>query len=181
MKKIMVFLSMLFVLNSFAVIIKGSIMDESGKPVVNTPVFIVMKKVKFSFRKFEIVEIESKVVKTHTNADGLYSINVEIDTYFNRFYVDFVGDGFQYAKFEKPKEEDITKLVDKGIDIVVNRVFKFNPRWKDIQLVLDLIGKDSPYYNALKEYGFPDERIKMGNGVEKWKYYEIGKEIVIGE
>ena len=181
MKKLVVFLFFLFAVNSFSITIKGSIMDEEGKPIVNTPVFLVMKKVKFSFKKFKPVEVDSKVIETRTNQDGLYKIDVEIDKYFNKFYVDFVGDGFQYAKYDKPEVEDVTRLVDKGIDIVVNRVFKYNPRWKDVSLVLDLIGKDSPYYNVLKEYGFPDERVKLEDGSEKWKYFELNKEIIIGE
>ncbi len=182
MRKIALTLFLLIVaLDLFAITIKGSIMDEEGKPVVNTPVFFVMKKVKFSFKKFKLIEVDSKTIQTMTNQDGLYRMDVEIDDYFNKFYVDFVGEGFQFAKYEKPEVEDITKLVDKGIDIVVNRVFKYNPRWKDVKLVLDLIGKDSPYYSVLKEYGFPDERVKLGDGKEKWKYFEINKEIIIGE
>ncbi len=181
MKKLVFFLFFLFAVNSFSITIKGSIMDEEGKPIVNTPVFLVMKRVKFSFKKFKPIEVDSKVIETRTNQDGLYKIDVEIDKYFNKFYVDFVVDGFQYAKYDKPEVEDVTRLVDKGIDIVVNRVFKYNPRWKDVSLVLDLIGKDSPYYNVLKEYGFPDERVKLEDGSEKWKYFELNKEIIIGE
>ena len=181
MKRLIYILIFFLSANLFAITIKGSVMDENGKPVANTPVFIVMKKVKFTFRGFKMVEVDSKVVSTKTNSDGLYKLDVNIDTYFNRFFVDFVGDGFQYAKYQKPKVEDITKLVDKGIDIVVNRVFKFNPEWKNIKLVLDIIPKDSPYYNVLKEYGFPDERVKLGDGKEKWKYYSLNKEIIIGE
>ncbi|BBB33148.1 hypothetical protein TTHT_1669 [Thermotomaculum hydrothermale] len=181
MKKIAFLLFFVFAVNSFSITIKGSIMDEEGKPIVDTPVFLVMKKVKFSLKKFKLIEVDSKVVQTKTNQDGLYKIDVEIDQYFNKFFVDFVGDGFCYAKYKKPEPEDITKLVDKGIDIVVNRVFKFNKRWKDVKLVLDIIGKDSPYYKVLKEYGFPDERVKLEDGTEKWKYYDINKEIIIGE
>ncbi len=181
MKKLLLFVLFLFALNSFSITIKGSIMDEEGNPIADTPVFLVMKKVKFSFKKFKLVEVDSKIVQTKTGKDGLYRIDVDIDKYFNKFYVDFVGEGFQYAKYKKPEVEDITKLVDKGIDIVVNRVFKYNPQWKNVKLVLDLIGKDSPYYNVLKEYGFPDERVKLDDGSEKWKYYDINKEIIIGE
>ncbi len=180
MRKIIVFLFLLFIINASAITIKGSVMDEAGKPVKDTPVFFVMKKVKFSFKKFKMVEVDSKTISTKTDGEGLYRIDVDIDPYFNRFFVDFVGEGFQYAKYQKPAVEDVTKLVDKGIDIVVNRVFKYNPRWKDVKLVLDLIGKDSPFYKVLEEYGFPDERIKLGDGRERWKYFDLNKEIIVG-
>ena len=181
MKKFFVFLLLFSALNSFSLTIKGSIMDEFGNPIANTPVYFVMKRVKFSFKSFKMVETDSAVFQTKTDQDGLYSLEVDIDPYFNRFFVDFVGEGFQYAKYSNPQPEDVTKIVDKGIDVVVNRVFKINPRWKDITLVLELIGEDNPYAKVFKEYGFPDERVKLDDGKEKWKYYEIGKEIIVGE
>ncbi|PJB76817.1 MAG: hypothetical protein CO090_10025 [Acidobacteria bacterium CG_4_9_14_3_um_filter_49_7] len=163
-----------------AVEIKGNVSDETGKPVAHSPVFLVMKRVVFNIRSLKYEEVESKTVATETDAHGLYMASVDIDHYFNRFYLYFHGKGFDFAQFLRPEPEDITRQVQKGTEIVVNRVLKTNPLWSDLQIVLKALDHESERYKILRKYGFPERREQRQDGSEKWYYFDLDKEFLVG-
>ena len=170
----------LIAMSANAVEIKGNVSDETGKPVTHSPVFLVMKRVVFNIRSLKYEEVESKTVATETDAHGLYMEAVDIDHYFNRFYLYFHGKGFDFAQFLRPEPEDITKEVQKGTEIVVNRVLKTNPLWSDLQLVLKALDHGSERYKILRKYGFPERREQRRDGSEKWYYFDLDKEFIVG-
>ena len=163
-----------------AVEIKGNVSDEAGNPVAHSPIFIVMKRVVFNIRNLRYEEVESKTVATETDEHGLYLSTVDIDHYFNRFYLYFHGEGFDFAQFLRPEPEDITRQVKKGTEIVVNRVLKTNPLWSDLQIVLKALDPQSQRYKILRKYGFPEKREEHTNGSEKWYYFDLDKAFTVG-
>ncbi|RLE18840.1 MAG: hypothetical protein DRJ08_02435 [Acidobacteria bacterium] len=169
-------LSLLFIaFTANAVEIKGNVSDEAGNPVANSPVFLVMKRVVFNIRNLKYEEVESKTVSFKTDEHGLYLASVDIDHYFNRFYLYFHGEGFDFAQFLRPEPEDISKEVKKGTEIVVNRVLKTNPLWSDLQIVLKALDPESQRYKILRKYGFPEKREQRQDGSEKWYYFDLDK------
>lgn len=179
--KHVLFLSLLLIATSVnAVEIKGNVSNETGAPVAHSPVLLVMKRVVFNIRSLKYEEVESKTVATETDTHGLYVETVDIDHYFNRFYLYFHGKGFDFAQFLRPEPEDITKEVQKGTEIVVNRVLKTNPLWSDLQIVLKALNPESERYKILRKYGFPERREQRQDGSEKWYYFDLDKEFVVG-
>jgi len=175
------FLTLLLIATSVnAVEIKGNVSNEAGEPVAHSPVFLVMKRVVFNIRSLKYEEVESKTVATETDAHGLYVETVDIDHYFNRFYLYFHGEGFDFAQFLRPEPEDITKQVRRGTEVVVNRVLKTNPLWSDLQIVLKALNPESERYKILRKYGFPEKREQRQDGSEKWYYFDLDKEFIVG-
>lgn len=163
-----------------AVEIKGNVSDEAGNPVAHSPIFLVMKRVVFNIRNLRYEEVESKTVTTETDEHGLYLSTVDIDHYFNRFYLYFHGEGFDFAQFLRPEPEDITRQIKKGTEIVVNRVLKTNPLWSDLQIVLKILDPESQRYKILRRYGFPEKREERTDGSEKWYYFDFDKAFTVG-
>ncbi len=176
------FLAVLFLtVTANAVEIKGNVSDEAGNPVAHSPVFLVMQRVVFNIRTLKYEEVESKTVSTETDAHGLYMTTVDIDHYFNKFYLYFHGKGFDFAQFLRPEPEDITRQVKKGTEIVINRVLKTNPLWSDLQIVLKALNPESQRYKILRKYGFPEKREQRRDGSEKWYYFDLDKAFTVGQ
>ena len=74
MKRILLALLFLVTISGLSLDLKGTVSDETGNPVANSPVFFVMKRVLFNIRTFKFQEVESKTVSTKTDAHGLYSL-----------------------------------------------------------------------------------------------------------
>jgi len=172
------FLITLFTVNLFAVEIKGTISDETGKGIANAPIRFVMKKTKFDIKTFENKVIDTKVEVFKTDEKGFFSFNPEIDSYFNVFSLEFKGKGFDYAKYLVPNPEDITSKVKKGETVVVNRTYKIHPDWLKVQIAIEGYDENSPKYKILRKYGFPDKRDIFKDG-EKWYYFTLGREFLI--
>ncbi|NOZ14023.1 MAG: hypothetical protein GXO69_10320 [Acidobacteria bacterium] len=181
MKQAVLLIFLLVSISATAIEIKGNVSDEAGNPVADSPVYLVMKRVVFNFRNLKYQEVESKTVSTKTDAHGLYQLSLNVDHYFNRFYLYFHGDGFDFAQFLRPEPENITKQVKKGTEIIVNRVLKTNPLWSDLQIVLKALNPSSRRYKILRKYGFPERREQLPNGTEKWYYFDLNKEFTVGQ
>ena len=160
---------------SQAVELKGSVSDELGEPVVDSPIYMVMKREVFNILKFTYQTVETKTVSVKTDEHGLYQMDIDVDPYFNRFYLYFHGEGYDYARFLRPEPQDVTDDVKAGRESVVNRVLKRNPLWDDLQIVLNDLDPDSERYRILRSYGFPERRETGEDGSETWYYYELRK------
>lgn len=179
MKPLILTLILLTTMLSGAIEIKGTISDESGNPVSGSPVFLVMERKVFNIRKFRYETVESKTISTTSDNFGLYHLNLDVDPYFNHFTLVFYGEGFDYAQFLRPKPEDISDAVQKGQEVVVNRVLSVNPLWHDLQLVLEALPKDAQKYRILRAYGFPERREARSNGTEVWYYFDLKKTFTV--
>ncbi len=179
MKQMLLLMVFFLTVGVTAIEIKGNVSDETGNPVPDSPVFLVMKRIVFNIRALKYEEVESKTISTKTDSHGLYQMTVEIDHYFNRFFLYFHGEGFDFAQFLRPEPEDITKQIKKGGEIVVNRVLKTNPLWSDLQLVLKALDPKTERYKILRKYGFPEKREQREDGSEKWYYFDLNKEFTV--
>ncbi len=179
MKQVVFLIFLLVSISVTAIEIKGNVSDETGNSVADSPVYLVMKRVVFNFRSLKYQEVESKTVNTKTDSHGLYLLSLNVDHYFNRFYLYFYGEGFDFAQFLRPEPENITKQVKKGTEVVVNRVLKINPLWSDLQIVLKALNPSSQRYKILRKYGFPEKREQLPDGTEKWYYFDLNKEFTV--
>ena len=162
-----------------AVELKGSVSDELGEPVANSPIYLVMKREVFNMLKFTYQTVESKTISVKTDERGLYQLKVNIDPYFNRFHLYFHGEGYDYARFLRPEPADVTDSVKAGTETVVNRILKANPLWGDLQIVLGDLEPGSPRRKILRQYGFPERRETREDGSEVWYYYELRKSFIM--
>lgn len=163
----------------FAVELKGTVSDELGEAVSDSPIYLVMKREVFNIRKFAYQTVETKTVSVKTDEHGLYQFSIDVDPYFNRFHLYFHGNGYDYARFLRPEPEDVTNPVKTGKEIVINRILKANPLWNDLQIVLDGLDSESERFHILRKYGFPERREASEDGSETWHYYELRKTFVL--
>lgn len=153
--------------------LKGTVSDEQGEPVADSPIYLVMKREVFNFRKFRYEIVESKIISTVTDQHGLYQLSFDVDPYFNRFHLYFHGKGYDYARFLRPEPQDVTDAVRAGRETVVNRILRKNPLWEDLQVVLSELEPESERYRILRNYGFPERRDTHPDGTETWHYDEL--------
>ncbi len=173
MKRGLLLLLVCLCVHATAMELKGTVSDEQGEPVKDSPIYLVMKREVFNFRKFRYEVVESKTISTHTDEFGLYQLSFDVDPYFNRFHLYFHGKDYDYARFLRPEPEDVTDEVRSGRATVVNRILRKNPLWEDLQIVLSQLEPDSQRYQILRKYGFPERRDTNADGSETWHYDEL--------
>ena len=156
--------------------ITGRISDQQGRPVPETPVLVVGRKLDLNL-KFDYQEIGRRQLKVLTDRDGRFKLEFVPEQLGNNFYLFFYAEeGFDGVRYQKPDSIDVTDRLKEGRDLRFDQVLLDHPKWKEVQQQIALYGADSMRGKVLRQLGLP-ERIDRGVGdqpAETWWYYAKG-------
>lgn len=159
-------------------VVTGQITDESGRPVANTPVVIVGRRLDLVTRRMEYEERERQEVRGRTDAEGRYRIELVPAAVGNNFFMFFYDKtGFDRVKYRPPEPLDITQLLDRDRTLIFNQVLRFHPAWTEVERQIAFHGADSEKGRILRRHGLPEKRETSGTGdaaAEVWWYYADG-------
>ena len=159
-------------------VVTGQITDESGRPVANTPVVIVGRRLDLVTRRMEYEERERQEVRGRTDAEGRYRIELVPAAVGNNFFIFFYDKtGFDRVKYRPPEPLDITQLLDRDRTLIFNQVLRFHPAWTEVERQIAFHGADSEKGRILRTHGLPEKRETSGTGdaaAEVWWYYADG-------
>ncbi|HSC71179.1 MAG TPA: carboxypeptidase-like regulatory domain-containing protein, partial [Candidatus Methylomirabilis sp.] len=100
-------------------IVMGQVTDETGRPVVNTPVVILGRNLDLVTQRLEYEERGRQEVKANTDAEGRYRIEFVPATIGNNFFMFFYDKtGFDRVKFRQPASLDITDLLGRDRTLI---------------------------------------------------------------
>ena len=157
-------------------IITGRITDQQGRPVPETPVLVVGRKLDLNL-KLEYQELDRRQLKVLTDREGRYRAEFIPEQLGNNLYLFFYAEeGFDAVRFQKPDSIDITSRLGEGKELKFDQVLLDHPKWKEVQQQIALYGADSMRGRVLRQLGLP-ERIDRGVGdqpAETWWYYAKG-------
>jgi hypothetical protein len=158
--------------------VTGQVTDESGRPVVNTPVVILGRTLDLVTQRLEYEERGRQEVRAKTDAEGRYRIEFVPATIGNNFFIFFYDKtGFDRVKFRQPESLDITQLLSHDRTLIVNQVLKFQPAWTEVERQIAFYGSDSERGQVLRKHGLPDKREgsrTVEGDSEVWWYYADG-------
>ena len=159
-------------------VVTGQITDESGRPVANTPVVIVGRRLDLVTRRMEYEERERQEVRGRTDAEGRYRIELVPAAVGNNFFIFFYDKtGFDRVKYRPPEPLDITQLLDRDRTLIFNQVLRFHPAWTEVERQIAFHGAESEKGRILRKHGLPEKRETSGTGdaaAEVWWYYADG-------
>ena len=157
-------------------IITGRITDQQGRPVPETPVLVVGRKLDLNL-KLEYQELDRKQLKVLTDREGRYRAEFIPEQLGNNLYLFFYAEeGFDAVRFQKPDSIDITSRLGEGKELKFDQMLLDHPKWREVQQKIALYGADSMRGKVLRQLGLP-ERIDRGVGdppTETWWYYAKG-------
>ena len=157
-------------------VITGRITDQQGRPVPETPVLVVGRKLDLDM-KFDYKELDRRQLKVLTDRDGRYKIEFTPRHLGNNFHLFFYAEeGFDGVRFLKPESIDVTRRLNEGRELKFDQVLLDHPQWKEVQQKIAVYGADSMRGRVLRQLGLP-ERIERGVGdppAETWWYYSKG-------
>jgi len=157
-------------------IITGRITDQQGRPVPETPVLVVGRKLDLNL-KLEYQELDRRQLKVLTDREGRYRAEFIPEQLGNNLYLFFYAEeGFDAVRFQKPDSIDITSRLGEGKELKFDQMLLDHPKWKEVQQQIALYGADSMRGKVLRQLGLP-ERIDRGVGdppTETWWYYGKG-------
>ena len=159
-------------------VVTGQITDESGRPVANTPVVIVGRRLDLVTRRMEYEERERQEVRGRTDAEGRYRIELVPAAVGNNFFIFFYDKtGFDRVKYRPPEPLDITQLLERDRTLIFNQVLRFHPAWTEVERQIAFHGAESEKGRILRKHGLPEKRETSGTGdaaAEVWWYYADG-------
>jgi len=154
----------------------GRITDQQGRPVPETPVLVVGRKLDLNL-KLEYQELDRKQLKVLTDREGRYRAEFIPEQLGNNLYLFFYAEeGFDAVRFQKPDSIDITSRLGEGKELKFDQMLLDHPKWREVQQKIALYGADSMRGKVLRQLGLP-ERIDRGVGdppTETWWYYAKG-------
>lgn len=157
-------------------VIAGRITNQQGRPVPETPVLVVGRKLDLNM-KLEYQELDRRQLKVLTDRDGRFKLEFVPEQLGNNFYLFFYAEeGFDGVRYQKPDSIDVTDRLKEGKDLRFDQVLLDHPKWKEVQQQIALYGVDSMRGKVLRQLGLP-ERIDRGVGdqpAETWWYYAKG-------
>ena len=157
-------------------VIAGRITDQQGRPVPETPVLVVGRKLDLNM-KLEYQELDRRQLKVLTDRDGRFKLEFVPEQLGNNFHLFFYAEeGFDGVRYQKPDSIDLTDRLKEGKELRFDQVLLDHPKWKEVQQQIALYGADSMRGKVLRQLGLP-ERIDRGVGdppTETWWYYAKG-------
>ncbi len=159
-------------------VVMGTVTDESGQAVANSPVVVIGRSLKLVATRMEYDEIGRQEARTTTDGQGhsrLEFIPATLGNDFSLFFYDKTG--FDGIKYKQPEPLDITPLLKRDRSVTVNQVLRYATTWPEIQRQISYYGADSDRGKILRKNGLPDRREPAGTGnaaSEVWWYYPFG-------
>ncbi len=158
-------------------VITGVIRDPRGEPVVGTPVVLVARLLELNLSNLGYDEKGRREVKTVTDAQGRYRLEVVPSHLGNNFYLFFHGEGFDSVRFRKPESMELTDRLKGSQVITIQRTLEWHPDWPEVQRLISQVGADSTQGKVLRQFGLPErqEALETGSGAtEVWHYFSKG-------
>ncbi len=159
-------------------VVTGTVTDESGQPVANSPVVVVARSLDLATTRMEYEERGRQETRTTTDAQGHYRLEFIPATLGNNFYLFFSDKaGFDGVKYKRPEPLDITKLLKRDRTMTVNQVLQYTATWPEVERQIAFYGANSDRGKILRKNGLPDRREPSGTGgpdSEVWWYYAYG-------
>jgi len=158
-------------------VITGLIRDPRGEPVAGTPVVLVARVLELNLSNLGYDEKGRREIKTVTDAQGRYRLEVVPSQLGNNFYLFFYGEGFDAVQFKKPESVELTDRLKESRVVTVHRHFEWHPDWPEVQRLIYQMGADSERGRVLRQFGLPEkqEAIETGSGTsEVWHYFAKG-------
>ncbi|HSB72545.1 MAG TPA: carboxypeptidase-like regulatory domain-containing protein [Candidatus Methylomirabilis sp.] len=158
-------------------VVGGQITDESGRPVSATPVVVVGRSLDLATTQFQYVEQGRQELRAATDAQGRFRLEFVPADLGNNFFLFFYDKtGFDGVKYRRPEPLDITLLLRRDRDIIVNQVLQFAAGWPEVARQIDFYGAESERGKILRKFGLPEKREQAGTGgdSEVWWYYADG-------
>jgi len=157
-------------------VIAGRITDQQGRPVPETPVLVVGRKLDLNL-KLEYQELDRRQLKVLTDREGRYRAEFIPEQLGNNLYLFFYAEeGFDVIRYQRSDSIDITGRLGEGQELKFDQVLLDHPKWKEVQQKIALYGGESMRGKVLRQLGLP-ERIDRGVGdppAETWWYYGKG-------
>ncbi len=159
-------------------VVMGTVTDESGQPVTNSPVVVVARSLDLAATRMKYEEHGRQETRTTTDALGHYRLEFIPNTLGNNFYLFFYDTtGFDDVRFVRPASLDITGLLRQDQTVTVNQVLRSAPTWPEVKRQIAFYGPNSDRGRILRQDGLPDRREPAGTGgpdSEVWWYYGFG-------
>jgi hypothetical protein len=157
-------------------VVRGRVTDAAGQ-VADTPVVVVGRSLNLVSTRLQYEERGRQEVRTATDAQGQYRLEFIPGNLGNNFYLFFYDKtGFDGVKYRRPEPLDITPLLRRDRDVIVNQVLQFVPSWPEVERQIAFYGPESDQGKILRKFGLPDRRERPGTGddSEVWWYYADG-------
>jgi hypothetical protein len=159
-------------------VVTGTVRDESGQPVTNSPIVVVGRSLDLVTTRMEYEERGRQEVRTTTDGQGHYRLEfvpARLGNDFSLFFYDKTG--FDGVKYKQPEPLDIGALLKRDRTVTVNQVLQYTTAWPEIERQIAFYGADSDRGKILRKNGLPDRREPAGAGgpaSEVWWYYAYG-------
>ena len=158
-------------------LITGLVRDPRGEPVAGTPVLLVARVLELNLSNFGYDEKGRREVKTVTDAQGRYRLEVVPSQLGNNFYLFFYGEGFDTVRFKKPESVELTDRLKESKIITIHRNLEWHPDWPEVQRLIHQMGTGSEQGKILRQFGLPEKQEAMETGSGKsevWHYFSKG-------
>ncbi|MEE9219014.1 MAG: hypothetical protein V3U98_08095 [Acidobacteriota bacterium] len=161
-----------------AVLIRGRVQSENGEPLAGLTVTLIRTHKKLNLRHRRWEESEAVLDRARTDAQGFYEIHAVDDGSFTSYFLRFNDpQSFDSVRYVAPPDEDITRRVRRGRDVVQNLVALENPDWPRVRERLVQVGEGSSRGRILRKLGLPERILRPQGehgGREEWWYYRRG-------
>jgi len=159
-------------------VVTGTVTDESGQPVADSPVVVVARSLDLATIRMEYEERGRQETRTRTDAQGHYRLEFIPATLGNNFYLFFYDKaGFDGVKYKRPASLDITELLKRDRTVTVNQVLQLTVTWPEVERQIAFYRANSDRGKILRKNGLPDRREPAGTGgphSEVWWYDAYG-------
>jgi len=159
-------------------VLSGQVTDESGAPVAGNPVLVVARSLDLSAMRMEYDERGRRDVRSATDAQGRYRMELVPASVGNNFFLFFYDAmGFDRVKYRRPEPLDVTDHLRRDRTVVINQILQFHPSWPEVARQIAFFGADSDRARVLRQHGLPEKREAPAGSAddpEVWWYYADG-------
>jgi hypothetical protein len=155
-------------------VVTGRVTDETGNGVAGTPVIVVGRTLALDTIRMEYVERGRQQVGVTTDAEGRYRLEFMPAELGNNFLLFFYAQtGFDRVQYRAPEALEITPLLERERELLVNRVLQYEPAWPEIRRQMAFFGPESDRSRVLRRHGVAEKRetrTDQGRSYEVWHY-----------
>jgi hypothetical protein len=140
-------------------VVTGRVTDETGNGVAGTPVIVVGRTLALDTIRMEYTERGRQQVGVTTDAEGRYRLEFRPAELGNNFLLFFYAQsGFDRVQYKAPEALEITALLERERELLVNRVLQYEPAWPEIRRQMAFFGPESDRSRVLRRHGVAEKR-----------------------